>query len=89
MHVPVGSTPFTGTGPQVPAEVATAHDTHVPAHAVRQQTPCAQMPVVHSVPSPHVAPGDLRPHDPLLQTEGATQSESEVHVALQTEEPHL
>jgi hypothetical protein len=89
LHVPVGSAPFTPTGPHVPADVATAQDMHVPAQAVRQQAPCAQMPVAHSMPSPHAAPGGLRPHEPLLQTEGATQSASDAHVALQTDAPHL
>ena len=74
---------------QVPGDVATAHDWHVPAHAVRQQTPCAQKPLAHSLPSAHVAPGDLRPHEPLLHTEGETQSASAVHVPLQAEAPHL
>lgn len=85
----MGSAPFTGTGAHVPAVVAPAHDMHVPAQAVRQQTPCAQTPVVHSVPSLHVPPGDLRPHDPALHTDGATQSASAVQVALHEEAPHL
>jgi hypothetical protein len=89
LHVPEGSAPFTGTGAHVPAVVAPAHDMHVPEQAVRQQTPCAQTFVVHSVPSLHVAPGGLRPHDPALHTEGATQSASPVQVALHEEAPHL
>jgi hypothetical protein len=89
LHVPVGSAPFRGTGAQVPADVATAHDMHVPVQAVRQQTPCAQKPLAHSLASPHVAPGDLRPHDPALHTDGARQSASEVHVALHADAPHL
>jgi hypothetical protein len=73
----------------VPGAVETAHDWQVPAHAVRQQTPCAQMPVAHSLPSLHAPPGDLSPQDPLLHTEGETQSASDAHVALQTETPHV
>jgi hypothetical protein len=73
----------------VPGAVETAHDWHVPVHAVRQQTPCAQMPVAHSLPSLQAPPGDLRPHEPLLHTEGETQSASAVHVPLQAEAPHL
>ena len=40
-HWPIGSCPA-GTDAQVPAVPASAHDTQVPAHAVAQQTPCAQ-----------------------------------------------
>ena len=89
MQVPVGSAPSAGTGAQVPAVAASAQDRQVPVQAVRQQTPCAQMPVAHSVPSLQAPPGDLRPHEPLLHTEGDTQSASDAHVALQTEAPHL
>ena len=72
----------------VPGCVGTAHDWQVPVHAVRQQTPCAQKPVAHSVPSLHAAPGDLSPQEPLAHTEGETQSASDLHVALQAESPH-
>jgi hypothetical protein len=68
--------------------VGTAHDWQVPVHAVRQQTPCAQKPVAHSVLSLHAAPGDLSPQEPLAHTEGETQSASDLHVALQAESPH-
>jgi hypothetical protein len=73
---------------QVPGAVATAHDWQVPAHAVRQQTPCAHTPVAHSVPRLHAAPGDLSPQEPSLHTEGATQSASDVQVALHAAAPH-
>jgi hypothetical protein len=89
LQVALGSAPPTGTGVHVPGDVATAHDWHVPAHAVRQQTPCAHTPVAHSVPSLHAAPGDLSPHEPLLHTDGETQSASAEQVALQTASPHL
>jgi hypothetical protein len=89
LQVPLGSAPFTTTGAQVPADVGIAHDMHVPAHAVWQQTPCAQIPVKHSVPSLHDPPGDLSPQEPLSQVDGATQSASDAQVALQTEVPHL
>jgi hypothetical protein len=88
LHVPVGSAPPAATGVHVPGAVATAHDMQVPAQAVRQHTPCAQMPVAHSVPSLHTPPGGLRPHEPLLHTDGETQSASAAHVALQTDPPH-
>jgi hypothetical protein len=89
LHVPLGSAPPRSTGVHVPGAVATAHDWQVPEHAVRQQTPCAQTPVAHALPSLHGAPGDLSPQEPLLHTEGETQSASDAHVALHTESPHL
>jgi len=88
VHVPVGSVPPAGTGVQVPAVAASAHDRHVPAHAVLQQTPCAQKPDAHSAFSAQVAPGDLRPHRPAAQTAGAAQSASTVQVALHAATPH-
>jgi hypothetical protein len=89
LQVPVGSKPPAETGEHVPGAELSAHDMQVPAHEVRQQTPCAQKPVAHSDPSPHVAPGDLRPHEPPTHNEGATQSASAVHVALHAAAPHL
>jgi hypothetical protein len=59
----------------------------VPVQALLQQTPWAQNPVVHSVPSAQTAPGGLRPQEPLLQTAGGAQSASAVQALLQTEEP--
>ena len=56
---------------------------HEPAHAVRQQVPCTQLPLPHSAPSPQIAPSGLRPHDPLLHTPGGAQSASAVQVDLQ------
>jgi hypothetical protein len=88
LQVPVGSGPPAATGVQVPGAVPVAHDMQVPAQAVRQHTPCAQTPVAHSVPSLHEPPGGLSPHEPLLQTEGDTQSASAVQIPLQTEPPH-
>ena len=72
----------------MPTDVATAHDRHVPVHAVRQHTPCAQKPEVHSSAPLHVAPGGLSPHEPALHTAGATQSASAAHVALHAAAPH-
>jgi hypothetical protein len=84
----VGSGPPLGTGVQVPAVAERAQERHVPVHAVLQQTPCAQKPLAHSAPSAQVAPGDLRPHEPLpLQTAGASQSASAAQLALQAEAP--
>ena len=88
LHVPVGSVPLWGTGVHVPAACGSAHDRHMPAHAVLQQTPCAQKLDAHSLFSAHAAPGDLRPHRPFAQTAGASQSASPAHVALQAAAPH-
>ena len=55
--------------------------------SVLQQVPWAQMPLVHSTPSPQMAPIGLRPHDPALQTPGGAQSASAVHVDLQAATP--
>ena len=89
MQVPVGSAPSAGTGAQVPAVAASAQDRQVPVQAVRQQTPCAQMPLVHSAPSAQVAPSDLRPHEPAVHTAGASQSASAEQLALHTDAPQL
>jgi hypothetical protein len=84
----VGSTPPAATGAQVPALAASAHDRQVPVQAVRQQTPCAQKALAHSLPSAHAAPGDLRPHEPFVHTAGGSQSPSAAQLALQAEAPH-
>jgi len=46
MHWSSGSCPG-GTDVHVPTEAGSAHDAHVPAHAVVQHTPCAQKPELH------------------------------------------
>ena len=46
--------PHTPSAP--PPFFAALHATHVPAHAVSQQTPSTQLPDWHSVPAPQVAP---------------------------------
>ena len=51
-----------------------AHDMHVPVHADRQQTPCAQNPLLHSVPAPQDAPSGLRPQLEAVQTLPLVQS---------------
>jgi hypothetical protein len=73
---------------QVPVLPGSAHDMHVPAHAVWQQMPRTQKLLAHSAPSPHTAPSVLRPHEPPLQTPGGAQSASAVHVDLQALAPH-
>jgi hypothetical protein len=64
----------------MPALPVSAHDRHVPVHAIEQQTPCAQMPELHSAPSPHVPPSGFLPQLPITHVFGATQSESMVQV---------
>jgi hypothetical protein len=86
-HWPAGSRVPAATATQLPVLPATAHDMHVPAQAVLQQTLCAQTPLVHSPPPPQTAPSGLRPHDPLPQTAGGAQSASAVQVALHAAAP--
>ena len=50
----------------------------VPVQVVLQQVPWTQIALLHSVPSPQVAPSGLRPHDPPLHTPGGAQSASAV-----------
>ena len=45
-----------------------AHDMQLSAHAVRQQTPCAQKPLLQSLPAAHEAPSGLRPQLEAVQT---------------------
>jgi hypothetical protein len=86
-HWPAGSGAPTATGAQVPALPGCAHDMQLPAQAVLQQVPWAQMPLTHSTPSPQIAPIGFRPHEPSLQTPGGAQSASAVHVDLHAATP--
>ena len=88
-HWLLGSLPPAGTVAQVPALPVSAQDMHVDAQVVPQQTPCAQIPVLHSVPFAQAAPVDFSPHEPPMQTAGAAQSASEAHVALQAAAPQV
>jgi len=74
-------------GVQVPVLAGSAHDVHFEAQAVRQQAPWAQIPVPHSVPLLHTAPGGLRPQEPALQEAGGAQSASALQDDLQTPVP--
>src|SRR5947199_188095 len=56
LHWLAGSLPPVDTAVQVPALPASAHDMHVDPQVVAQQTPCAQIPVLHSVPPAQAAP---------------------------------
>jgi hypothetical protein len=88
-HWLAGSVPPAGTGVHVPALPVSAHDMQADPQAVAQQIPCAQIPVLQSVPPAQAAPVDFSPHDPPLQTAGAAQSAFEVHVALQAAAPQV
>src|SRR5262249_22236533 len=57
-----------------PSLPAIAHDLQVPAHAVLQQTPCAQIVEAHSLPAVQAAPGGLGPQLPFTHAAPATQS---------------
>ena len=88
VHWPSGSVPV-GTFVQVPRLPPTAHDWQVPAHAVAQQKPCWQNPVMHSVPAPHAIPVGFFVHAPITQTLGAAQSPSAVHDVLHAFAPQM
>jgi hypothetical protein len=64
-HSPCGSGALSATAVHRPSEAGRLHDKHSPVQGVLQQTPCAQLPDWHSVPTPHAAPGGLSPQDPL------------------------
>jgi hypothetical protein len=73
---------------QWPRAPESTHDRQVPAHASSQHAPWAQKPDTHSVPSAHVLPTPLRPHEPFAHTAGAAQSRSLVQPPLHTSAPH-
>jgi hypothetical protein len=50
----------------------------LPVHAVRQQTPWAQNPLLHSVPAAQAAPSGFRPQLWFVQTLPVVQSIDEV-----------
>jgi hypothetical protein len=82
VHCMSGSWPA-GTLVQVPALDGSAHDLQLPVQAVEQQTPCAQVPELHSTSLPQVAPTGFLPQLPwLLQVLGAMQSVSSPQVVL-------
>jgi hypothetical protein len=69
----MGSTLPVGTLVQTPRVAVRAHDLQALAHAVAQQTPCAQMLDSHSAAAEQVAPFSFLPHELTLHTRGATQ----------------
>jgi hypothetical protein len=70
VQVAVGSIAPAGTFVQVPGELASAHDWHLPSQGELQQTPWAQKPLAHSVPAEQAAAGTLRPHEFATQLLG-------------------
>ena len=82
MHWFSGSCPA-GTVEQVPPVPVSAHDMQLSAHAVRQQTPCAQKPLLHSLPAVHEAPSGLRPQLDAVQTFPVVHSAEVEQVARQ------
>jgi hypothetical protein len=88
LQVACGSAVPLGTLVQVPSEVVSAQDWQVPVQGVAQQTDCEQLFERHSAPVTQGCPGGLRPHDPLMQTAGETQSPSTVQELLQMLVPH-
>jgi hypothetical protein len=79
----LGSGVPVGTAVHVPRLLGSAHDTHGPAHAVAQQTPCAQVPDAHSVPAEQYAPLFFSPQELPLQMLGAKHWALSVHAPKQ------
>jgi hypothetical protein len=84
---PCGSRAPFATGLQVPRVAVRLHDWHVPLQAVLQQTPCAQTPDMHSLPTAHARPLTLSAHAPLVHKAGDAQSALLAQVFLQTPVP--
>jgi hypothetical protein len=82
-----GSCPA-GTVEQVPPVPVSAQDMQLPAQAVRQQTPWAQNPLLHSGPAAQAAPSGLRPQLCAVQTLPLLQSIEVVQDARQLVPPH-
>ena len=68
----------------MPGEVASAHERHSPEHAVEQQTFCAQIPELHSLPAVQLEPLGLLPQLMFRHMFGDAQSAVVVHIVLQT-----
>ena len=82
-----GSCPA-GTVEQVPPVPVSEHDMQLPVHAVLQQTPCAQNPLLHSLPAMQAAPSGLRPQLDAVQTLPLVQSVDVVQLAWHIPLPH-
>ena len=89
VHTAAGSSPFAGTGWQVPALPATAHDKQLGQLADPQQTPSTQLPLVHSAPATHASPLGFSVQEPDRQNSPAVQSPSAAQTVRQAAGPHL
>jgi hypothetical protein len=87
-HTPAGSSPPAGTGRQVPACPATAHDEQLGQLLDPQQTPSTQWPLVHSAPATHASPLGLSVHEFDRQYSPAVQSASAAHTVRHAAGPH-
>jgi hypothetical protein len=67
VHWFIGSMP-PGIGVQAPRVAVSAHDIHVPVHAVAQQTPCWQNPDAHSAFAVQATPARRLPQVVPLHT---------------------
>jgi hypothetical protein len=68
------------TATHAPCAPLASHASHSPVHAVAQQKPSTQKPLVHAVAFEHVMPsGCFFAHTPLLQKPSVAQSVSSVH----------
>jgi hypothetical protein len=75
-----------GTGAQVPTRPAVRQLSQLPVQARSQQTPSAQAPETHSVPSVQLAPVPFFPQRPSWQRLPAEQEVSPVQVLKQSAE---
>ena len=72
----------------MPPVPVSAHDMQFPVHAVRQQTPCAQNPLLHSLPAVQALPSGLSPQLDAVQTLPEVQSADVVQLAWHMPPPH-
>jgi hypothetical protein len=66
-HFSCGSGALSATAMHKPGAAGRLQDMHAPAHAFSQQTPWAQKPDLHSVPTLQFAPLGLKPQDAFRQ----------------------
>jgi hypothetical protein len=74
----------------VPTVPASAHERHVPWHAVAQHTPCSQKPALHSAAAAQAAPIGFLPQLMFAHVLGALQSPDVEHVVRHAPpDPHV